>query len=40
MTARTFEAYLSANRMCELGMHHAAGRPCHSVLPELDRATR
>ncbi|MFI7099120.1 FAD-binding and (Fe-S)-binding domain-containing protein [Streptomyces sp. NPDC050161] len=39
--ARTFDAYLSANRMCEVGMDHALGRPAyHSVLVELERATR
>ncbi|MCB5906352.1 FAD-binding and (Fe-S)-binding domain-containing protein [Streptomyces pinistramenti] len=39
--ARAFDAYLSANRMCEVGMDHALGRPAyHSVLVELERATR
>ncbi|ORT60831.1 FAD-binding and (Fe-S)-binding domain-containing protein [Streptomyces sp. CB03238] len=40
VTARTFDAYLSANRMCELGMQHATGRPYHSALLQLDLATR
>ncbi|MGA4957800.1 FAD-binding and (Fe-S)-binding domain-containing protein [Streptomyces lavendulocolor] len=40
VTARTFDAYLSANRMCELGMEHATGRPYHSALLQLERATR
>lgn len=40
VTARQFTAHLSANRMCELGMEHATGRPYHSVLLELERATR
>ncbi|RST12536.1 FAD-binding oxidoreductase [Streptomyces sp. WAC05374] len=40
VTARTFDAYLSANRMCEIGMHHATGRPYHSVLLHLEAATR
>jgi D-lactate dehydrogenase len=38
--AREFDAYLSANRTCEIGMQHATGRPYHSVLIELERATR
>ncbi|WP_344363775.1 FAD-binding and (Fe-S)-binding domain-containing protein [Streptomyces gobitricini] len=40
VTARTVDAYLSANRMCELGMQHATGRPYHSALLQLERATR
>ncbi|MER5863106.1 FAD-binding and (Fe-S)-binding domain-containing protein [Kitasatospora sp. NPDC002040] len=40
VTARPFSAHLSANRMCEVGMEHATGRPYHSVLLELERATR
>ncbi|MFI6345627.1 FAD-binding and (Fe-S)-binding domain-containing protein [Streptomyces sp. NPDC050560] len=35
-----YGAHLSANRMCEIGMEHATGRPYHSVLLELERATR
>jgi D-lactate dehydrogenase len=38
--AREFDAYLSANRTCEIGMQHATGRPYQSVLIELERATR
>jgi D-lactate dehydrogenase len=40
VVAREFDAYLSANRTCEIGMQHATGRPYHSVLIELERATR
>ncbi|WP_236244563.1 FAD-binding and (Fe-S)-binding domain-containing protein [Streptomyces sp. CC210A] len=40
VTARPFDAHLSANRMCEIGMEHATGRRYHSVLLELERATR
>ncbi|QGV81862.1 FAD-binding and (Fe-S)-binding domain-containing protein [Streptomyces ficellus] len=40
VTARTFDAYLCANRMCEIGMQHATGRPYHSALLQLERATR
>ncbi|MGH3312021.1 MAG: FAD-binding and (Fe-S)-binding domain-containing protein, partial [Streptomyces sp.] len=41
VTARDFDAHLSANRMCEVGMDHATGgRGYHSVLLELERATR
>ncbi|MEC4020295.1 FAD-binding and (Fe-S)-binding domain-containing protein [Streptomyces sp. H27-D2] len=38
--ARGFDAHLSANRMCEVGMDHATGRGYYSVLLELERATR
>ncbi|UQW99983.1 FAD-binding and (Fe-S)-binding domain-containing protein [Streptomyces sp. RerS4] len=40
VTARTFDAYVSANRMCEVAMHRATGHPYRSVLLELERATR
>ncbi|MET9431397.1 FAD-binding and (Fe-S)-binding domain-containing protein [Streptomyces sp. NPDC003036] len=40
VTGRDFDAYLSANRMCEIGMDHATGRRYHSALQELERATR
>jgi D-lactate dehydrogenase len=41
VTTREFDAYLSANRMCEVGMDHATGgRGYRSVLLELERATR
>ncbi|MFF8831502.1 FAD-binding and (Fe-S)-binding domain-containing protein [Streptomyces sp. NPDC015131] len=40
VTARTYDAYLSTNRMCEVGMQHATGRPYHSALLALERATR
>ncbi|ARF58739.1 FAD-binding and (Fe-S)-binding domain-containing protein [Streptomyces gilvosporeus] len=41
VTARRFDAHLSANRMCEVGMDHATGgRGYYSVLMELERATR
>ncbi|WP_415953064.1 FAD-binding and (Fe-S)-binding domain-containing protein [Streptomyces sp. KLOTTS4A1] len=40
VTSRHFDAHLSANRMCEIGMDHATGRSYHSVLMELERATR
>lgn len=40
VVAREFDAYLSANRTCEIGMQHATGRPYQSVLIELERATR
>lgn len=38
--ARDFDAHLSANRMCEVGMDHATGRSYYSALMELERATR
>ncbi|MFF5336956.1 FAD-binding and (Fe-S)-binding domain-containing protein [Streptomyces sp. NPDC013181] len=37
---RAYDAYLSANRMCEIGMDRATGRSYHSVLMELEWATR
>ncbi|NEA38745.1 FAD-binding and (Fe-S)-binding domain-containing protein [Streptomyces sp. SID11385] len=41
VTARDFDAYLSANRMCEVGMDHATGGKGYaSVLMQLERATR
>ncbi|MFJ9075246.1 FAD-binding and (Fe-S)-binding domain-containing protein [Streptomyces sp. NPDC102278] len=40
VTARAFDAHLSANRMCEVGMDQATGRSYHSALLELERATR
>ncbi|MCJ1676037.1 FAD-binding oxidoreductase [Streptomyces sp. APSN-46.1] len=40
VTARHFDAHLSANRMCEVGMDLATGRGYYSVLLELERATR
>ncbi len=40
VTSRHFDAHLSANRMCEVGMDHATGRSYYSVLMELERATR
>lgn len=40
VNSREYDAYLSANRMCEIGMDRATGRTYHSVLMELERATR
>ncbi|MGW0394845.1 FAD-binding and (Fe-S)-binding domain-containing protein [Streptomyces sp. NPDC003042] len=40
VTARQFDAHLSANRMCEVGMERATGRSYRSALLELERATR
>ncbi|MEW2414441.1 FAD-binding and (Fe-S)-binding domain-containing protein [Streptomyces sp. NPDC046866] len=40
VTSRAFDAHLSANRMCEVGMDLATGRSYRSVLLELERATR
>ncbi|MFD3533809.1 FAD-binding and (Fe-S)-binding domain-containing protein [Streptomyces sp. NPDC058664] len=40
VTARSFDAHLSANRMCEIGMERATGRSYGSVLLALERATR
>lgn len=38
--SREYDAYLSANRMCEIGMDRATGQQYYSVLMELERATR
>ncbi len=40
VTARAFDAHLSANRMCEVGMDRATGRNYYSALIELEHATR
>ncbi|MEW2626160.1 FAD-binding and (Fe-S)-binding domain-containing protein [Streptomyces sp. NPDC048106] len=40
VTASAFDAHLSANRTCEIGMEHVTGRPYHSALLALERATR
>ncbi|MFD3933605.1 FAD-binding and (Fe-S)-binding domain-containing protein [Streptomyces sp. NPDC058611] len=40
VTARSFDAHLSANRMCEVGMDRATGRSYYSALLELEHATR
>ncbi|MFG2628044.1 FAD-binding and (Fe-S)-binding domain-containing protein [Streptomyces sp. NPDC048473] len=40
VTSGAFDAYLSANRTCEIGMQHTTGRPYQSVLLALERATR
>ncbi|MEU9302422.1 FAD-binding and (Fe-S)-binding domain-containing protein [Streptomyces sp. NPDC048269] len=40
VTARPFDAHLSANRMCEVGMDRATGRGYYSVLLELEHVTR
>ncbi|MHA7985308.1 FAD-binding and (Fe-S)-binding domain-containing protein [Rathayibacter sp. CAU 1779] len=36
----TFDAYVSANRTCEIGMTRATGRPYRHVLEVLEEATR
>ncbi|GLX36015.1 oxidoreductase [Streptomyces roseochromogenus] len=40
VTSRQFDAHLSANRMCEIGMDRATGRSYSSALLALERATR
>jgi D-lactate dehydrogenase len=40
VTSRAFDTHVSANRTCEIGMQHATGRPYHSVLIDLERASR
>ncbi|WP_405435776.1 FAD-binding and (Fe-S)-binding domain-containing protein [Streptomyces anulatus] len=37
---RPYDLYLSANRMCEIGMERATGQPYRSALIELEHATR
>jgi D-lactate dehydrogenase len=40
VAARPFAAYLSASRMCEVGLTRATGEPYESVILALERATR
>jgi D-lactate dehydrogenase len=40
VTARTFDAYVSANRTCEIALEQATGRPYISVMQLLEVATR
>ncbi|MFC5724672.1 FAD-binding and (Fe-S)-binding domain-containing protein [Streptomyces gamaensis] len=40
VASRDYDAHLCANRTCEIGMEHATGKPYHSALIELERATR
>jgi D-lactate dehydrogenase len=40
LQGRRFDAYLSSNRTCEIGMSRATGRDYESVINALDRATR
>ncbi|MFD9287521.1 FAD-binding and (Fe-S)-binding domain-containing protein [Streptomyces sp. NPDC060030] len=40
VNSRSYDAHLSANRMCEIGMDRATGRQYYSIMIELDRATR
>jgi D-lactate dehydrogenase len=40
LDGRPFDAHLSANRTCEIGLEQATGRPYESVVQLLERATR
>lgn len=40
VNTREYDAYLSANRTCEIGMDRATGHHYHSALIELEQATR
>ena len=40
VTARAFDAHLSANRTCEIALEQSTGRPYVSVLQLLEEATR
>jgi D-lactate dehydrogenase len=40
LAGRRFDAYLSSNRTCEIGMSRATGATYESVINALDRATR
>jgi D-lactate dehydrogenase len=40
LSGRRFDAYLSSNRTCEIGMSRATGAPYESVINALERATR
>jgi len=40
LDARPAEAYLSANRTCEMGLRHATGRPYESFIFLLEKLSR
>jgi len=40
VAGRHFDAYLSSNRTCEIGLSRATGHPYESIINALDRATR
>jgi D-lactate dehydrogenase len=40
LSGRHFDAYLSSNRTCEIGLTRATGAPYESVINALERATR
>ncbi|HWH20032.1 MAG TPA: hypothetical protein VN671_05835, partial [Solirubrobacterales bacterium] len=40
LSGRHFDAYLSSNRTCEIGMSRATGKTYESVINALERATR
>jgi D-lactate dehydrogenase len=40
LAPRAFDAYLSSNRTCEIGMERATGRPYEHVVQLLDRLSR
>jgi D-lactate dehydrogenase len=40
LSGRSFDAYLSSNRTCEIGLTRATGHEYKSVIDALDRATR
>jgi D-lactate dehydrogenase len=40
LAGRTFDAYLSSNRTCEIGLSRATGHTYESVINALERATR
>jgi D-lactate dehydrogenase len=40
ITAGTYDAYVSDNRTCELGLSRATGRPYRHVLELLEECTR
>jgi len=40
LSGQTFDAYLSSNRTCEIGLTRATGHTYESIINALDRATR
>jgi D-lactate dehydrogenase len=40
VTAQPYDAHVSANRTCEIGLEQATGRPYESAIQLLERATR
>jgi D-lactate dehydrogenase len=40
VSARAYDAYVSSNRTCELGLQEATGRPYRSIVQLVEELTR